>query len=53
MFNLIGKKVVVEANNITYTGRLVEIGETEVYLETELGWVTILSENVVDIREAE
>lgn len=52
MIDLIGKKVEVEANGITYTGRLVEISETEVQLETELGWVTLLTEHVVNIREA-
>jgi len=30
MIELIGKNVLVEANGITYTGRLVEISETEV-----------------------
>lgn len=53
MLDLIGKKVEVEANGITYTGRLVEISESEVHLETELGWVTLLTEHVVNIREAE
>jgi hypothetical protein len=53
MLDLIGKKVEVEANGITYTGRLVEISETEVHLETELGWVTLMTEYVVNIREAE
>ncbi len=53
MIELIGKKVEVEANGITYTGKLVEISESEVHLETELGWVTLLTEHVVNIREAE
>ncbi len=51
MIELIGKNVLVEANGITYTGRLVEISETEVHLETELGWVTLMTEHVVNIRE--
>ncbi|HEB75916.1 MAG TPA: hypothetical protein ENJ04_06155 [Nitrospirae bacterium] len=51
MMGLIGKRVVVEANGITYRGRLVEVGETEVHLETELGWVTLPTDHVVDIRE--
>ncbi|NOZ26113.1 MAG: hypothetical protein GXO94_08520 [Nitrospirae bacterium] len=51
MMELIGKKVVVEANGIIYRGRLVEIGETEVHLETELGWVTLQTDHVIDIRE--
>ncbi len=53
MLELIGKKVSVEANGITYTGRLVEIGEREVHLETELGWVTLLTDQVVNITKAD
>ena len=52
MMELIGRNVEVEANGITYTGRLVEVSETEVHLETELGWVTLMTEHVVNIREA-
>lgn len=53
MNHLIGKSVVVEANGITYTGRLVEINETETHLETESGWMVIGNENIVTIREKE
>ncbi|MBI4824733.1 MAG: hypothetical protein HY805_10995 [Nitrospirae bacterium] len=52
MMELVGKTVIVEASGITYTGRLVEIGETEVYLEGEMGWVVIPVENISSIREA-
>jgi len=52
LIELMGRRVVVEANGITYTGRLVEIGETEVHLETESGWITLQTDHVVDIREA-
>ncbi len=50
---LTGKEVVVTANGITYRGILIEVGETEVYLQSETGWIAIPTENVVDIREAE
>lgn len=52
-FNLIGKIVIVEAEDgITYTGKLIEVGEEEVYLEGEMGWLTIPVERIADIREA-
>ncbi len=49
--NLIGKTVEVMANYITYTGKLVEVSETEVHLETVSGWIVIPVEQVGDIRE--
>lgn len=51
MIDLIGKEVEVDANGITYRGILVEVGDTEVHLESELGWIVILTENIVDIRK--
>ncbi len=53
MIELIGKYVEVMANNITYTGKLVEIGETDVYLEAESGWVVIPVEQIALIRKKE
>ncbi len=38
---MIGRQVVVYAKGITYSGKLVEINEQEVYLESETGWITI------------
>jgi hypothetical protein len=53
-FDLTGKIVVVEAEDgITYTGKLIEIGEEEVYLEGEMGWIMIPVERIADIREAD
>lgn len=52
MNHLIGKHVDIEANNITYTGRLVEINETETHLETETGWIVIMNENITGMRES-
>lgn len=51
MIDLIGKVVDVTANDITYSGRLVEIGEREIHLESELGWIVIPIEQVASIQE--
>ena len=51
MIHLLGKEVEVLANNTTYVGKLVEIGETDVYLQGESGWVVIPIERVAAIRE--
>lgn len=51
MIELIGKHVEIMANNITYTGKLVEIGETDVYLQAESGWIVIPVEQIAFIRE--
>jgi len=50
---LIGKEVEVEANGILYRGELVEVGEEDIYLKTESGWITISVMNVTDIRKPE
>jgi len=49
--NLVGKIVEVETGDITYTGRLIEVGEDEVQIESVSGWVVIPIERVVSIRE--
>jgi hypothetical protein len=51
MNDLIGKLVFVETQETTYSGKLVEIGEEEVYLESEQGWIVIPVERVASIRE--
>jgi hypothetical protein len=38
-------------DGITYTGKLVEIGEEEVHLEAETGWVMIPVERIASITE--
>jgi len=53
MNHLTGKTVEIEANGITYRGRLVEINETETHLETETGWVVILNDQIAGMREVE
>jgi hypothetical protein len=51
--DLIGKTVVVETHETTYTGKLVEIGEEEVHLESEIGWIVIPVDRIASIREQE
>ena len=51
MDNLTGKLVVVETQETTYTGKLIEIGENEVHLETEMGWIVIPMERIALIQE--
>ncbi len=53
MIDLIGKVVEVVTPETTYIGKLVEINEDEVYLETDAGWVVVPIEKIADIREPE
>ncbi len=53
MLDLIGKIVEVVANDVTYTGKLVEIGEEEVFIESDSGWIVIPVERVAAIKEKE
>ena len=50
---LVGKTVVVETFEVTYTGRLVELGEQEVYLQSDTGWIVIPIDRVTNIQEKE
>lgn len=52
MQELTGKEVEVLAEGIIYRGVLVEIGETEVYLRSESGWIVLPIEKVGEIRAA-
>jgi hypothetical protein len=36
---------------MTYTGKLIEVGEDEVHLETESGWIVIPVDRIMIIRE--
>jgi hypothetical protein len=51
--DLVGKMVIVETHETTYAGKLVEIGEEEVHLESEMGWVVIPVDRITSIREKE
>lgn len=53
VIDLRGKTVEVTANDILYTGVLIEIDETDVYLQAESGWIVIPVEQVASIREKE
>lgn len=51
MQELVGKTVEVLTTETTYIGRLIEIGETEVHIESDSGWVMIPVEKIVSINE--
>lgn len=51
MVDLVGKVVEVEIGDMSYTGKLIEIGEEEVHLESKSGWIVIPVENIIFIRE--
>ncbi len=53
MQNLTGKEVVVYTSETTYTGKLIELGEKELYLQSEEGWIVVPVEKISDIKEAE
>lgn len=54
MNDLIGKVVELGTGETTYVGKLVEINEAEVYLESEsAGWIVIPTDKVAFIREYE
>lgn len=53
MRELVGKIVEVHAADMVYTGKLVEIGEEDVYLESESGWVVVPVGTVAFIKEKE
>ena len=50
MQELIGKQVEVLTADIVYKGILVEIGEAEIYLQAENGWIMVSVDRVVDVR---
>jgi hypothetical protein len=53
MVDLIGKIVEVGTGDSIYTGKLVEVNEVEVHLESELGWIVVPVDKVAYIREKE
>lgn len=48
---LVGKIVEVQTADITYIGKLVEVGEEDVYLESESGWIVVPVGTVAIIKE--
>ena len=53
MHDLVGKAVVVKTFETTYTGTLVELGENEVYLQSDSGWIVIPVERITSMEEKE
>ena len=53
MQELIVKEVEVRSADMTYKGVLVEIGETEIYLMSDNGWIVLPVEGVAEIKAAE
>lgn len=51
MIDLIGKNVEVETGDITYIGKLIEVGEDDVHIEAITGWVVIPIDRIAHIRE--
>lgn len=49
MFDLIGKIVNVETVDTMYKGKLIEVNEEEVHLESESGWIVIPMQKVTNI----
>ena len=51
MIELIGKIVEVGTVETLYYGKLIEINENEVHLETESGWLVVPLDRVAFVRE--
>ncbi|MDH5202605.1 MAG: hypothetical protein OEZ31_07875 [Nitrospirota bacterium] len=51
MFDLIGKIVEVQTADMMYVGKLIEIGEVDVHLESESGWVIVPVERIMSIKK--
>ena len=53
MIELIGKIVEVGTVETLYYGKLIEVNENEVHLETESGWLVVPLDRVAFVRERE
>ena len=53
MQHLTGREVIVLTSETTYRGKLVELGEHELYLQADDGWIVVPVEKIADIQEAE
>ncbi len=53
MQELVGREVEVSTMETIYRGTLIEIGETEIYLQSQYGWITIPIEKVADVKAVE
>ncbi len=50
---MVGKKVLVTANGIVYSGELIEVSDVEVYLKGSMQWLSLPASSVSDIKLAE
>ncbi len=50
---LIGKEVEVNTVEIMYRGILIEVGESEIQLQSESGCIIVPVEKVIDIKAAD
>ncbi len=50
LWEMLGKEVEVEAEGMYYRGRLVEVTDSEVFLQGVMGWVQIPVQKVKEIR---
>jgi hypothetical protein len=53
VIELIGKIVEVGTVETLYYGKLIEVNENEVHLETESGWLVVPLDRVAFVRERE
>ena len=51
-FELVGHEVEVMAGDILYRGRLIEMGEENLHMESSSGWITIPMERVTKVSLA-
>ena len=51
MNELVGKEVEVRTYETVYRGVLIEVGETEIHIKAETGWMVVPVEKVVEIKE--
>ncbi len=50
MQELIGKEVEVDTAGTIYRGVLIEVGEYEIQLQSQYGWISIPLDKVADVR---
>ena len=53
MQHLTGKEVVVLTTETEYKGTFIELGEKELYIQNEDGWIVIPVDKIAEIKEAE
>lgn len=51
--DLIGKEVEVNTIETVYRGVLIEIGDTEIHLQSPYGWITISLDKIADVKAVE